>query len=198
MNSKIIEAFNNKVWLTRKDRINASERLSAWDFWTKIHINYYSFITVVFSVWSIYPSRFENTELTFSLLISSIFLFGLSLFISSMNYKGRSESLKFCYIKLDELYIQLKILEEEITSGNLSEEHQKSAFINIQKQYSDILHNSENHSLHDHLITLKNIPEVKFTNKQNIDLFIYKAIWILSNFILVSIPLFLISMVIYL
>lgn len=136
-------SLSNKIWLTRKSRINASERLEKNEFWSQILQTYYSALIVVFSIWSLFAN-----ELNFSLSIVSlsILLLSTSLFIMSRNFKERSLILKSCYLKLDGLYSISLSLE------NNGEENTEQ-LLKLQNEYNDLLSLFENHKKIDFLRT---------------------------------------------
>lgn len=187
MNETIIKEFKRKVWLTRKNRINASERLNRYDLLAKVYINYYSFIVVAFSIWGLILNN-SHINTNYAILIASIFIFVLSLFISSMNFKARAEQLKNCYIKLDEQIVQLKLLENKLSQDDDNEDV-LNKFLIIQRQYTDILINSENHNPMDHLITLHSSIDEPFSKYQWFKLFFFKKIiFPLGNIIIIISP----------
>lgn len=128
-----MESLQNKIWITRKSRIEASERLLRNDFHSHIIINLYATFVLIISIYDLYSTKIDLSLLA---VIGSILVLITSIFISSKNFKERSNYLKTCYIKLDKL--QSKI-------NYLSEQEKKSKMLEISEEYNDILLNSENH-----------------------------------------------------
>lgn len=149
MNSSLINDLKNKIWITRKCRIIASERLVLLDLVSKFLINYYTLVILSISIWSIYIVNQGDDHLSFMTIIASLFLLGGTWGINSMNFKERISNLKACYIDLDVLYSDLEILDENITSIPMSQITSK--FEEIRASYSKILNAVENHTSYDYL-----------------------------------------------
>lgn len=149
MNVSMIDDLKNKMWITRKCRIIASERLISLELLSKFLINYYTLVILSISIWSIYSVSQENNHLSFITIIASLFLFGGTWGISSMNFKERIVNLKACYIELDILYSDLEILKENLSTINKSDAISK--FEHVRDKYRKILDDVENHSSYDYL-----------------------------------------------
>lgn len=139
-----IEVLKNRVYTTRKSRINTSERLIKKEkFIQGINI-YYSCVLIAVSIFGL-----NNQSYMMSLLsvIASISLTMSLLYISNQRYSERAQELKNNYICLQELYFKLEELNNETKD--------LSAF---EQQYIELLHSSENHSEMDYIkaqMTLK-------------------------------------------
>ncbi|MBV6512650.1 MAG: hypothetical protein FMNOHCHN_02159 [Ignavibacteriaceae bacterium] len=131
--------LSEKIWLTRKCRIQASTRLERFDLNSKIIINYYSLFIVILSLYSLVK---PDPAMGISLTSASILVLVASLFITSRNFKERSISHKQCYIKLDELMHKVKDSEENNKVGSLS---------TLTRSYASVLNLTENHSEYDYL-----------------------------------------------
>lgn len=106
-----LDSLSNKIWITRKARINAEERLEKFDFLTQMLINYYTLVIVGLSIWTLYDE--SNAKLISVItIIASVLLFGLSIFVNARNFKIRSLTFKSCYIKLDEIYNECELLKD--------------------------------------------------------------------------------------
>ena len=172
--------LEDKIWLTRKCRIEASERLNRYDLISKIILIYYS--TFILGI-SIYGLVFPNSNLSITLTIASLLVLISSLFIASRNFKERSLMFKQCYIKLNQLLHQIKTLKTE------NDDYKNKLFYD----YIEVLHLTENHSQYDYL-------KVKFFSdggedylkigwKEKISLFFIIAIRIIFVAFLLSIPI---------
>lgn len=151
-----IDRLIKKIWITRKARIKAEERLERFDFLTQILINYYTLVVTGLSIWVFYDST--NSQLISVVsIIASVLLFGLSIFVTSRNFKGRAIAFKACYIKLDEIYIEAELMKD--TPSRLSYEN----ILDIQKKYNEVLNNVENHSATDFLNVLNENNEINKT-----------------------------------
>ena len=128
-----MDSLQDKIWITRKSRIEASERLLNINFHSHLLINYYATFVVIISVYDLYD---KQKDLSLLIVLGSILVLMLSIFISTKNFKERSNFLKTCYIKLE-------LIQDKINS--LTDAERKSKYIEISEAYNDILLNSENH-----------------------------------------------------
>lgn len=137
-----LEKLYRDVSLTRRNRINASNRLlKKEEFVQNINI-YYSCLASVVTVLSlIYTGRsfgVASAILTVILAISIVYL-------NAQKYGDRAQQLKTNYIALQQLAFEIK------------EEQRKNQIASIKKfsdRYIELLQTSENHIHQDHLQTL--------------------------------------------
>lgn len=135
-----IKELENRIWSTRKCRINASERLIRNDKFLHFCNMYYScFLTVV----SIMQLKFdyENMEI-FSVCLSVALLVILAYF-NSQKYIERANNFKNNYIELQELY-------------DLVTKNHNNELDDILKKYYQLLNDCENHATIDYLTFLFN------------------------------------------
>jgi hypothetical protein len=184
MDPKIIDDFLRKVWLTRKCRIETAERLAGWDVFFQFLFVYYSLWLVALSIWKLYSDR---EGITIALLISSVVLFGISQFVAARNFRYRADSMKACYIELDNLQTKLRILKDDLNSCK----DPSSSFIEITNHYGKLLSTVENHSGYDYLSALRNSDE-SFGFIQFIALYFNKFLTSMFKLILLLIPLILV------
>jgi SMODS and SLOG-associating 2TM effector domain family 5 len=170
MNKEIIDNLARKIWMTRKCRILASERLEKIDFLSQCLFMYYSVLVVGLSIWTLFPEH-TSTNLSFVSVLSSIGLLCASLFVTSRNFKGRSIALKACYTKLDQLHTRLLILDISFTN----QEDVKQKFLEIESTYNELLNGVENHSEYDYFKVLNQTGEKKLTCWQQFTLIAYEA-----------------------
>ncbi|MFB5676776.1 SLATT domain-containing protein [Paenibacillus terreus] len=181
-----IESLLNKIYITRKARIKSEARLERFDFLTQLLINYYTLVIVGLSIWILYDTR--NAQLiSVVTVIASVLLFGLSIFVTSRNFKGRSLNFKNCYIKLDEIYNQGELLKG--TPGGLT---QKS-IAELQKEYNEVIYSVENHSTIDYISVLHDMK--KTSHSQYLYLLLKKFIFILVVCLIVFFPIVLVYFV---
>ncbi|MEI3599074.1 MULTISPECIES: SLATT domain-containing protein, partial [unclassified Oceanobacillus] len=147
MNEEQIKSLSNKVWITRKCRINTSDRLVFTNKVTQFLINYYTLVILSISIWSLNTT--DNTHFSLFTVIASLFLFGITVGVNSLNYRERIIYLKNCYIKLDDLYADLEILLSELPF--IEKQEGKRRFIEIRNEYSKVLESVENHNAYDFL-----------------------------------------------
>ncbi|NLP52449.1 SLATT domain-containing protein [Bacillus sp. RO1] len=170
MNDKMVKALINKIWITRKCRINTSERLILTNRIAQIFTNYYSIVILSISIWSLYSSS-ESNHLSFISVIASLFLLVGSIGVNSLNYKERIVNLRSCYIKLDGLLTDLEILQHQLS--RLSNEESIKKFERISDNYNAILESVENHSSYDYL-------KFKITQKEYRHWFDYLKLYLLK------------------
>ncbi|OME52813.1 MULTISPECIES: SLATT domain-containing protein [Paenibacillus] len=148
-----LDRLSDKIWVTRKARINAEERLKEFDLLTQILINYYTLVIVGLSIWTLYDA--SNAKLISVItIIASVLLFGLSIFVNSRDFKLRALSFKSCYIKLDELYNECELLKDSLENLDANE------ITNIQNRHNKIMNSIENHNPMDYLKVLNNINKI--------------------------------------
>lgn len=148
-----IEDLINKIWITKKSRINSSERLDKSESLYQMIIFWYSIVIIALSILNLNKNSIEDTT-SMLLLISSIVLSFFSVFVNSKNYKERSLYMKYNYINLMKLENKLKLLKDNIQSLSYEE------FQKIQLEYEDILLYVENHLEEDYIKVLKNIDKL--------------------------------------
>ncbi len=129
--------LSDKIWITRKARINTERRLNRLDCLSKILVTYYSSFLVICSVINLnYSSEFGKI----GLVLASILVLVSSVFLYSQRYESRALWMRNHYLQLQELQTKTAKFEE---TGNL-EELQK-----IETEYIYTLFPVENHSEYD-------------------------------------------------
>ena len=110
------QQLDNKLWITRKSRINASERLlKAANFIDFINV-YFSIFLILLSLISISPYADDSGMLSYVSLAGSITLTISIIYAASLGYKERSMAFKQNYIALQGLINKLAFIgdtEEE-------------------------------------------------------------------------------------
>lgn len=139
------QQLDDKLWITRKSRINASERLlKTANFINFINV-YYSIFLILLSLISISPFADKSGLLSYVSLAGSITLTISIIYASSLGYKRRSTALKQNYIALQGLMDRLKFTNDT----------DKEGIQVIQQEYNDLLNNVENHKNIDYLDLLR-------------------------------------------
>lgn len=132
MKQSLKEKLDRNIWITRKCRINASERLLS-------HAKYIEFLNVYYSIFVIILSLFSLTEqddmLSMISLVCSISLTISIIYANAAGYRERSLALKQNYIELQLLLDQLSLTAECDTK----------AVMHISHKYAELLKASENH-----------------------------------------------------
>lgn len=142
----------DKIWITRKCRINLSERLQRNNLFSQSLIIWYSFLLIALIIIDrSYPIVKDSYHLT---LILSIAILILSIFVMAMNFSERAIKAQILYTQLDCLYQVAK---------NASKNKEEVLY----KQYTDLIALTENHNTYDYLKTqydLKGIDKIKYPN----------------------------------
>lgn len=117
----------DNIWFTRKARIQASERLRWNSLHSQLVLIVYSLANVTFSIAALKYPDFLDGDSDIVLITMSICILVISMFITNIDFKGRSQSFK-------ENYIKLQLLEASTTDN-------ESCSI----KYAELLHECENH-----------------------------------------------------
>lgn len=132
--------INNRLWITKKSRMEAEARMNRNHLYTGILVNYYTFWVLAFSIWTLVSNDKNLSLLT---VIASVGLFGISIFIGAIGYREKALQYKTSYLSLTELEFELKYLinSKKYEDGELYKE-----FYKLEKKYTEILTKSENHN----------------------------------------------------
>jgi hypothetical protein len=175
--------LSDKIWITRKVRIIAEQRLLKWSMISQVFMIFFSLIMVFCSIWNFTQ---QNTYSDSVLLCGSIAILAISIFLTSQRFSERALAMRNCYIRLDELYTYTLNIEESKDSKSMQE---------VIKRYNDILLNVENHSEYDYLnlrFSLrkqKNTTLPEFTKLDYCDFLLETFIRIISIIFLFLVPL---------
>jgi len=147
-----LKSLADKIWITRKCRINLSERLKKNNLFSQSLMIWYSFLLIALTIFDKNGSFFKDSySLT---LILSIGILVLSIFVMSMNYSERA-------IKAQILYTQLDCLFNQVESAVQRDEKK------LYEQYTNLIALAENHNDYDYLKTqydLKDMDKTKYPN----------------------------------
>ncbi|HBD95859.1 MAG: hypothetical protein A2015_13055 [Spirochaetes bacterium GWF1_31_7] len=135
----IKEDLLNKIWITKKCRINTAMRLENDNKFFLFLSFYYSVFLIILSIINLYKSGNYNSLTLVILSISTTFIV---LFYNFQNYKERALSMKNVYIELDQIYIELKTIDK----SNIDK------ILKISSDYSSVLSSVENHNVYDFLV----------------------------------------------
>lgn len=139
------QQLDNKLWITRKSRINASERLlKSASFIDFINV-YYSIFLIILSLISISPFCNDNGLTSYVGLAGSISLTISIIYATSLKYRERSAALKQNYIALQNLLDRL----------SLTSDGDDNEIRSIQAEYTELLSAVENHTHIDYLNLLR-------------------------------------------
>ncbi|MGZ0706222.1 SLATT domain-containing protein [Pseudomonas piscis] len=126
-------SLSDKIWWTRKSRIQTEKRLLSNDFQAQMILLWYAFFSVAISIY--YLIKKSDSDIAPGVwVILSVFSLTASTFVSALNFKSRALLVKECYEHLDALYqaVNHTTGSEKINS--------------IQIKYNETLSLCENHT----------------------------------------------------
>ncbi|TCK58387.1 SLATT domain-containing protein [Seleniivibrio woodruffii] len=129
--------IQNKIYITRLSRIQASERLLNNKKWSEYLLVYYSIVNIVYSYFSV-TSICSSVYLEHLNILLSIILLIISLIVAKNRFSERSHLFQDNYTALDNLYY--KACESNADP------------IEIMDEYSQLLNNIENHLAQDYIV----------------------------------------------
>ena len=147
------EKFNkldNDIWVTRKCRIIASERLNTNENFCRFISIYYSILTTILTIINMISIESKNIDVL--ILVASISVTNFLLYLDTQNYKGRYLALKKNYLDLNKLQIKIKTLENKKDSEKYNE---------VALEYNDLLREVENHKEYDYIKLALETKELK-------------------------------------
>ena len=139
----------DSIWKTRKARINMSERLKKYDFYSQMLIIYYSLLLIVITIIDI---KIDSIDVSIPSLIFSIIILVISVFVYAMNFSKRSIEAQKTYTTLQRILSKIKRL------SNTSR---------VEDEYYDLMDQSENHNTCDYLKVLYEVRHQKENEKLN-------------------------------
>jgi len=169
---KAFEALEDKVYVTRKCRIEAAERNKRMDSMT-LGINvWYSAILLIISI--VILSRNDLPDISIVSITSAILVFSISMIVATQQYKDKYYAFKSCYLELD--YLHKKIIRyidiEQFNNDDYQELNQK---------YNEILKSSENHKPIDYYTVL--MKDIQLAEKYKKKYPSYKRDWYIKQVI---------------
>lgn len=183
MHTETIESLKNKIWLTRKSRIRASERLVRSDSYSKLMLSYYSFATLTLSIVQL---RIKNLPSGVSLLdvLLGVLLFGTAIYVNTLNFSSRASAMKRCYLILDQLYLEL----DQLPSGDELDGKTRRIVESVGGRYA--LEESENHSEYDYFgAVLAADGPTRLTKFQRVRYRTYRLVSLILLGILIAFPI---------
>ncbi|MGE7957924.1 SLATT domain-containing protein [Pseudomonas sp. NPDC089530] len=162
-------SLSDKIWWTRKSRIQTEKRLLSNNFQAQIILLWYALFSVAVSIY--YLIQKSSSDIAPGIwVILSVFSLTASTFVSALDFKSRASLVKECYEYLDTLY-------------NLSKNTTDLEKIqNIQTKYNKTLALCENHTEFDYRAAR---CEMHFSGNKNFSPAITKYeifIWAASKF----------------
>jgi hypothetical protein len=157
MTASLKEKLERNIWVTRKCRINASERLLSTAKYIETLNVCYSIFVILLSMLSL---KENNDQISFTGLTSSIVLTILIIYANATNFRERSSALK-------QNYINLQLLLDRLTNIEASD---VDAIMEVDEKYAELLKTSENHIDMD-MYKLKSSasdPDLTMTRKEKV------------------------------
>lgn len=187
---KIEKFIHDRVWETKKTRMNSEERYLRYNFFSEVILNEYSVCMLALSVITL-----SKADARFDLLnlVLSILLLGVTLIVTCLRFKETANEYKNSYTQLILIEDQLENLLLKIKEQYLEEDPYDS-FLNIKNNYQTILSNTPNHKYIDYLRMKKNSDENKLDTKQT--LYYYSRI-ILGSIVMTGIIILPLALIVY-
>ncbi|AJD92855.1 hypothetical protein JMA_35380 [Jeotgalibacillus malaysiensis] len=144
----VIKSYrDDRVWKTKKIRMNAEERMNKNHYYCIFFLNYYTFWVLALSIVQV---AFTNNQqaLVVILLIASTALFGISIFSSFNGYKEKALNYKDSYIALGLIEIKL----DHLIAAKMDSDNKMNDFMEIQEMYVKELSKNDNQSSGDYIL----------------------------------------------
>jgi len=176
------QQLDDKLWCTKKCRMNAEKRLLSNDLLLNFSNIYYSIFIAILSILSLISS---NRVYTVTSVIFSVALVISITFASSLSFKERAEKMKRNYLDINQLERRLKYVnEDDVTMID-----------EIEKEYINLLDNVENHLEFDYYKFLKYNKKQEFNCKIMVKYCFHKIIRCLFGILIVVLPALLLVLV---
>ena len=136
-------ALSDKIWWTKKSRIQAHDRLRRQNEHTQNLLVWWSFASVCIAITTLkIPLSGDVAQV---LLVSySVGILCFSLLIKARRYDERSSKFKECYERLDGLYRKAKRIEDG-GAGDI---------LDVDAEYQEVVSISDNHTDLDHRVIM--------------------------------------------
>ncbi|WP_447403043.1 SLATT domain-containing protein (plasmid) [Lysinibacillus sp. fkY74-1] len=162
--NEITHFKDNRVWVTKKTRMESEARMNSNNVFSLFVVNFYTLIVLALSILGLVISDKDMVDkITVLTLISSVALFGISLFVSLFSYKEKAIAYKQCYLDLTRIESQC----QDLLLDDLDYQKRFYKFNEIKKEYNHILEKTDNHSYVDRLIYLKNNKKLNTPEDQS-------------------------------
>ena len=125
--------LHDKIWLTRRARIQTEKRLLSNAFHSHLLLLWYSFSGVAVAIYFLTNSPDQSQNVIW--VVFSVLILLMSSYIQGFSYKKRAAEVKLCYENLDKLYFKA--------------ENQQIAEESLHDEYLAILDSCENHTTAD-------------------------------------------------
>lgn len=136
---------DDRVYITKKTRMNSEERMNFNNFHSIIILNLYTFVLLCYSILSLISS--VEVDLSNMSLIVSLGVFGASLFVSLYGFREKALAYKMSHLELAKIESKLDIL----LLDNFSDEKELlKAFEICYQEYNHVISKTENHHSFDY------------------------------------------------
>ena len=125
--------LHDKIWITRRARIQTEKRLLSNAFHSQLLLLWYSFFAVAVAIYFLTNSSNQSQNVIW--VVFSILVLLMAGYIQGFSYKKRAAEVKLCYENLDKLYMKA--------------ENQQTAEKSLYDEYKAILDSCENHTVSD-------------------------------------------------
>lgn len=145
------EKLTNRIWKTKKARMESETRFNKLDKRNSLLNIYYSVFLLILSLLDYTKKINFNENFSLYILIFSILLIAFSIYTGNNRFLQRATEMRLCYTTLSKLEGELYILDVS----------QEKEIQEINIKYQDVLNQFENHETIDYLSTEKS-KTVKF------------------------------------
>nr|WP_256092672.1 SLATT domain-containing protein [Staphylococcus equorum] len=160
---------DDKVWITKKARMNAEARYLKYNNRAVIFLNIYSAELIIISILSLIFNSELNSLISIFL---SIAIMAVSVILASMDFKEQANHHKKSYLELMKIEEELANLELDCSKKNHDEIVNK--YIEIKKNYIKILESTPNH---------KDIDYKKVREERDLKGCIYTTLYFIALFL---------------
>lgn len=157
--TEIKNYLDNKVWVTKKIRMNAAERCEHYDRFSKTVLTILSIICTSISA-LLLSDTLSNTScynwINLLMTFLSIVLMGLSILVSNDSLQVMADDYKKSYHALESLSVDFENLLDDIQiDETISPLKIKNRFNDLKSQYNVILNKYKNHTNKDYMKFIK-------------------------------------------
>lgn len=136
----IKEFRDNRVYITKKTRMNSEQRMNSNNIHSIIILNFYTFVLLCYSILSLISS--VEVDLSNMSLIVSLGVFGASLFVSLYGFREKALAYKMSHLELAKIESKLDIL---LLDNYSNEKELLTLFEGCHQEYNHVISKTENH-----------------------------------------------------
>lgn len=140
--------MDNKIWVTKKTRMESEKNLVNKNLILNYTLIYYSGCLAVMSYLTI--ASVGKLDITAVSGVIAVLLPSVNIFQYKADYSRRASSYKECYLKLEKLEGRCKVLLSEIRNRKIDTDRALESEKQIYREYEEILSMCENHSDYDY------------------------------------------------